>query len=157
GLLRLEDAVRKMTWLSAAKLGLRDRGLLEPGQFADITLFDPGRVIDRSTYTDPFHYSEGIEYVIVNGAVVLEKGAQTAARPGGAWGDLSAAPSPGAAASPVPPNATAKFLHVTNADEGPAWQGPSRSLYFCGGNRITRLDGDGTARVFRDPSGGANG
>src|SRR5439155_23998902 len=53
GLLRLEDAVRTMTSLSATKLGLRDRGLLQPGQFADITLFDPDRVMDRSTYTDP--------------------------------------------------------------------------------------------------------
>jgi N-acyl-D-aspartate/D-glutamate deacylase len=80
--LRLEDAVRKMTSLNAAKLGLRDRGLLRPGQFADITAFDPGRIIDKSTYTDPFHYSEGVEYVIVNGQVVLDKGQHTGARPG---------------------------------------------------------------------------
>src|SRR5262249_28655192 len=70
-LLRLEDAVRKMTSLNAAKLGLRDRGLLRPGQFADLTLFDPARVIDRSTYEQPFQYGEGIEYVIVNGQLVL--------------------------------------------------------------------------------------
>jgi N-acyl-D-amino-acid deacylase len=82
GLLRLEDAVRKMTSLSAAKLGLTDRGFLRPGQFADLTLFDPVRVIDKSTYTSPFHYGEGIEYVIVNGQVVLEKGKHTGARPG---------------------------------------------------------------------------
>jgi N-acyl-D-amino-acid deacylase len=81
-LLRLEDAVRKMTSLNAAKLGLRDRGLLRPGLFADITIFDPSRVIDRSTYDDPFQYSEGIQYVIVNGQVVLDKGAPTSARPG---------------------------------------------------------------------------
>src|SRR6266540_5229581 len=54
GLLRLEDAVRKMTSLNAAKIGLRDRGLLRPGLFADITVFDPNRVKDRSTYDDPF-------------------------------------------------------------------------------------------------------
>jgi N-acyl-D-aspartate/D-glutamate deacylase len=82
GLLRLEDAVRKMTSLNAAKLGLRDRGLLQPGCFADITIFDPNRVIDRSTYEDPFHYADGIEYVIVNGQMVLDKGTQTEARPG---------------------------------------------------------------------------
>ncbi|MGH7137995.1 MAG: N-acyl-D-amino-acid deacylase family protein, partial [Pirellulales bacterium] len=52
-LLRLEDAVRKMTSLNAAKVGLRDRGLLLPGNYADITIFDPDRVIDRSTYTEP--------------------------------------------------------------------------------------------------------
>src|SRR5437763_11685006 len=66
GLLRLEDAVRKMTSLNAAKLGLRDRGLLRPGCYADLTLFDSERVIDRSTYDRPFRYGEGIEYVLVN-------------------------------------------------------------------------------------------
>jgi len=81
-LLRLEDAVRKMTSLNAAKLGIFDRGLLRPGNFADITIFDAERVIDRSTYTDPFHYGEGIEYVIVNGEVVLDRGKHTGKRPG---------------------------------------------------------------------------
>ena len=81
-LLRLEDAVRKMTALNAAKVGLLDRGLLRPGQFADVTIFDPDRVIDRSTYTEPFQYGDGIEYVIVNGELVLEKGEQTGALPG---------------------------------------------------------------------------
>jgi N-acyl-D-aspartate/D-glutamate deacylase len=82
GLLRLEDAVRKMTSLSAAKLGLQDRGLLRPGNWADVTLFDPERVIDRATYEEPFRYNEGIEYVIVNGKVVLDRGKHTGARPG---------------------------------------------------------------------------
>jgi len=81
-LLRLEDAVRKMTSLNASKLGIFDRGLLRPGNFADITIFDAERVIDRSTYTDPFQYSEGIEYVIVNGEVVLDRGKHTGKRPG---------------------------------------------------------------------------
>jgi N-acyl-D-aspartate/D-glutamate deacylase len=80
--LRLEDAVRKMTSLNAAKLGLRERGLVRAGCFADLTLFDADRVIDRSTYTKPFQYSDGIEVVIVNGQVVLEKGKHTGARPG---------------------------------------------------------------------------
>jgi len=82
GLLRLEDAVRKMTSLNAAKLGLRDRGLLQSGAFADIVIFDPARVIDRSTYEEPFQYSEGIEYVAVNGQIVLDRGHHTGARPG---------------------------------------------------------------------------
>jgi N-acyl-D-amino-acid deacylase len=82
GVLRLEDAVRKMTSLNAAKLGLRDRGLLQAGLFADLTVFDAARVSDRSTYTDPFQYSEGIEYVIVNGQVVLDKGTHTGSHPG---------------------------------------------------------------------------
>jgi N-acyl-D-aspartate/D-glutamate deacylase len=82
GLLRLEDAIRKMTSLSAAKLGLRDRGLVRAGQYADLTLFDPERVLDKATYTEPFRYSEGIEYVLVNGQVVLDRGKHTGARPG---------------------------------------------------------------------------
>lgn len=81
-LLRLEDAVRKMTSLNASKLGIFDRGVLRAGSFADITLFDPERVIDHSTYTDPFHYGEGIEYVVVNGEVVLDRGKHTGKRPG---------------------------------------------------------------------------
>lgn len=82
GLLRLEDAVRKMTSLNAAKIGLVDRGLLRPGQHADVVAFDPGRIIDRSTYLEPFAYSEGIEHVAVNGKLVLESGKPTGARPG---------------------------------------------------------------------------
>lgn len=82
GLLRLEDAVRKMTSLSAAKIGLRDRGFLRTGAFADITIFDENKVADRSTYAEPFQYGEGIEYVMVNGKVVVEKGNHTGAMPG---------------------------------------------------------------------------
>lgn len=82
GLLRLEDAVRKMTSLNAAKLGLRDRGTLRAGAFADVTLFNEQRVIDRATYEAPFQYPEGIDYVLVNGQVALDKGAPTSARAG---------------------------------------------------------------------------
>jgi N-acyl-D-aspartate/D-glutamate deacylase len=82
GLLRLEDAVRKMTSLNAAKIGLEKRGMLRVGNFADIAVFDPEKVIDRSTYTSPFQYSEGIEYVVVNGQVVLDRGKHTGAMPG---------------------------------------------------------------------------
>jgi N-acyl-D-aspartate/D-glutamate deacylase len=81
-LLTLEDAVRKMTSLNAAKIGQPGRGILRPGAFADVTIFDPDRVIDRSTYEDPFQYSEGIEYVIVNGKLVLDKGKPTGEKPG---------------------------------------------------------------------------
>ncbi|HJT30706.1 MAG TPA: amidohydrolase family protein, partial [Pirellulales bacterium] len=81
-LLRLEDAVRKMTSLNAAKVGLRDRGLLRAGQFADVVVFDADRVIDRATYTEPFQYAEGIEYAIVNGRIVLDHGEHTGATPG---------------------------------------------------------------------------
>jgi N-acyl-D-aspartate/D-glutamate deacylase len=81
-LLELEDAVRKMTSLNAAKLGLRDRGMLREGMHADITLFNPATVIDKATYTAPFAYNEGIEYVIVNGQIVLDRGKHTGAKPG---------------------------------------------------------------------------
>jgi N-acyl-D-aspartate/D-glutamate deacylase len=86
GLLRLEDAVRKMTSLNAAKAGLADRGLLRPGQFADITIFDPAAVADRSTYLEPFQDSAGIAVLVVNGQVVLDKDGPTRARPGRALG-----------------------------------------------------------------------
>jgi N-acyl-D-aspartate/D-glutamate deacylase len=82
GLLRLEDAVRKMTSLNAAKVGILDRGLLRAGNYADVTVFDPKRVIDRATFREPFQYSEGIEYVLVNGKVVLDKGKHTKKRAG---------------------------------------------------------------------------
>ena len=81
-LLRLEDAVRKMTSLNAAKAGLVDRGLLRPGLFADLTIFDPGTIIDHATYRDPFQYSTGIVAVIVNGRIVLDRGQHTHAHPG---------------------------------------------------------------------------
>ncbi len=82
GLLRLEDAVRKMTSLNAAKIGLRDRGSLRAGSFADIAIFDEKKITDRATYEEPFQYAEGIEYVLVNGQVVIDKGTHTGARPG---------------------------------------------------------------------------
>jgi N-acyl-D-aspartate/D-glutamate deacylase len=85
GVLRLEDAVRKMTSLPASILGLRERGLLLPGMCADITVFDPETVIDRSDYTpaeDTKLYPEGIEHLVVNGVVTLRNGEHTGARPG---------------------------------------------------------------------------
>jgi N-acyl-D-aspartate/D-glutamate deacylase len=82
GLLRLEDAVRKMTSMNAAKLGLTDRGLLRPGNLADVIVFDPERVIDRATYAEPFQYSEGVVDVVVNGKLVLDGGKHTGERPG---------------------------------------------------------------------------
>ncbi len=82
GLLTLEDAVRKMTGLPAWRLGLRDRGILRPGMKADITIFDPARVRDTATYENPHRYAEGFAHVIVNGQVIFENGAMTAARPG---------------------------------------------------------------------------
>jgi N-acyl-D-aspartate/D-glutamate deacylase len=81
-LLSLEDAVRKMTSLNAAKIGIFDRGLLRAGQFADVTVFGPEAVVDRSTYLEPFQYSAGVVHVVVNGRLVLDDGRLTDARPG---------------------------------------------------------------------------
>jgi dihydroorotase/N-acyl-D-amino-acid deacylase len=81
-LLTLEEAVRKMTSLPAARMRLHDRGLLRPGMAADIVAFDPDAVRERSTYADPNHYSQGFIYVAVNGQLVIDGGKITAARPG---------------------------------------------------------------------------
>lgn len=82
GLLRLEDAVRKMTSLNATKIGLHDRGLIRVGFAADLTVFNPDTVRDQSTYTEPFQYNIGIEYVLTNGVTVLKHGEHTGAKPG---------------------------------------------------------------------------
>jgi N-acyl-D-aspartate/D-glutamate deacylase len=81
-LLPLEDAIRKMTSANAAKIRIYDRGILRPGMAADVTIFNPETVIDRATFEKPHQYAEGIDYVIVNGTVVLDKGRHTGARPG---------------------------------------------------------------------------
>jgi N-acyl-D-aspartate/D-glutamate deacylase len=91
GLLRLEDAVRKMTSLNATKAGLPQRGLLVTGYFADLTVFDPERVQDLATYEEPFQYNEGIDYVVVNGQIVLDGGQHTGVRPGRALRRATAA------------------------------------------------------------------
>jgi N-acyl-D-aspartate/D-glutamate deacylase len=80
--LSLEEAVRKMTSANAAKIGIYDRGLLRPGQWADVTVFDPAAIIDRATFEKPHQYAAGVEYVIVNGKLVLDLGRPTGARPG---------------------------------------------------------------------------
>ncbi len=80
--LSLPEAIRKMTSFSAAITGLSDRGVLRPGMAADITIFDPKTVADKATFESPLRYAMGIEYVIVNGKVVVEKGEHTGAEPG---------------------------------------------------------------------------
>jgi N-acyl-D-aspartate/D-glutamate deacylase len=82
GWLTLEDAVRKASSAVADRLGLRDRGLLRDGMFADVIVFNPDTVIDRATYTDPHRLSEGIRDVFVNGTAVVRDGVHTNAFPG---------------------------------------------------------------------------
>jgi N-acyl-D-amino-acid deacylase len=81
-LLTLEEAIRKMTSANAAKVGILDRGLLRPGMMADITVFDAAKIIDNATFERPHQYANGVEYVIVNGQMVLDRGRHTGARPG---------------------------------------------------------------------------
>ena len=81
-LISLEEAVRKMTSANAAKIRIYDRGLLRPGQWADVTIFNPNTIIDNATFEKPRQYATGVEYVIVNGKIVLEGGRHTGARPG---------------------------------------------------------------------------
>jgi dihydroorotase/N-acyl-D-amino-acid deacylase len=78
----LEFAIRKMTSLAAQRVGIEDRGLLRPGMFADITVFDPNTVIDNSTYEQPQQLATGINYVLVNGVPVVDGGKMTNALPG---------------------------------------------------------------------------
>ena len=80
--LRLEDAIRKMSSMPATHFGLRDRGLLRPGQFADIVVFDFDALEDVSTVEEPVAYVRGVEFVLVNGALVVDAGEHTGARPG---------------------------------------------------------------------------
>jgi len=76
-LLTLEEAVHKMTGLPAKRVGLRDRGVLVAGAYADITIFDPKTVIDRATFEMPNQHPDGINYVIVNGQISVDNGQRT--------------------------------------------------------------------------------
>ncbi len=81
-LMSMEEAVRKMTSLAASRVGLMDRGILRPGAFADIAVFDPKVIRDAATFTDPMHYSVGVRYLFVNGRPVVWDGTITDERPG---------------------------------------------------------------------------
>lgn len=82
GVITLADAVRKMTSMAATKLGLTDRGVLAIGKAADITIFNAATVVDRSTFEDPHQFPDGIDYVFVNGQLVVEHGVQHPVLPG---------------------------------------------------------------------------
>jgi len=74
GVMRLEEAIRKMTSFPAQRFGILDRGILRPGMHADITVLDPDTVIDKATFEDPHQYPEGISFVVVNGKVTVDNG-----------------------------------------------------------------------------------
>ncbi|MDH5454883.1 MAG: D-aminoacylase [Gammaproteobacteria bacterium] len=78
----LQDGIRKMTSLPATNLGIRERGQLKAGYFADVVVFDPARVQDHATFEEPLQYATGVQHVFVNGEQVLEDGEHTGATPG---------------------------------------------------------------------------
>jgi N-acyl-D-amino-acid deacylase len=80
--LTLAEAVRRLSALPAHNLGLHDRGLLKPGYYADLVVFDPATIADHGTYEQPQQFATGVSQVVVNGQVVLADGEPTAARPG---------------------------------------------------------------------------
>jgi len=81
-IMSLETAIRKITSFPAQTLGLADRGLIKKNMWADIVVFDREKIIDKATFTNPHQLSVGIEYVLVNGDVVIEKGDHQSNLPG---------------------------------------------------------------------------
>jgi len=81
-LIPLEEAVYRLTTLPATNLGIAQRGALKPGYYADVVVFDPAKVVDRSTFEDPHQYSVGMRDVYVNGVAVLKDGEHSGATPG---------------------------------------------------------------------------
>ena len=80
--LTIEDAVRKLSYLPATNLKLKDRGKLNEGYFADIVVFDPASIQDNATFEKPHQLSTGVSEVFVNGALTIENGAHTGAKAG---------------------------------------------------------------------------
>jgi N-acyl-D-aspartate/D-glutamate deacylase len=82
GVITLEDAIRKMTSLPAARMRLFDRGAIREGLKADVTIFDYNKISDTATYEHPASLPTGIDYVLVNGQIVVDQGRHTGAKPG---------------------------------------------------------------------------
>jgi N-acyl-D-amino-acid deacylase len=82
GVITLEHAIRSSTSLPAQILGLRDRGIIREGLAADLVVFDPATVRDKSTFSDPHQHADGIDFVLVNGKFVVESGKLTGALAG---------------------------------------------------------------------------
>ena len=80
--LTLEDAIRKFSALPAQRMRLADRGVLKVGMWGDVVIFDPATVRDLATFDNPNQYSQGMEYVLVNGVPVIDQGTMTGAKPG---------------------------------------------------------------------------
>ncbi|MCI0402271.1 MAG: cyclase family protein, partial [Acidobacteria bacterium] len=140
-LMSLEEAIRKMTSLAAQRVGLRDRGLLQPGFHADVVILDLERIRDLATFELPQQYSTGVDYVLVNGQVVLDNGQMTDALPGrvlrgpgykGAHAAATALPKPPPAAGGPRTEALGggRIVDLSYAinDKLPAWPGDTRTF-----------------------------
>jgi N-acyl-D-amino-acid deacylase len=88
GLLTWEEAIRKLTSAAARRIGALDRGILRPGFAADVVVFDPDTARDTATYENPCSYPEGVDYVVVNGRLVVDNGQVTGETPGRALRDV---------------------------------------------------------------------
>ena len=82
GVITLPEAIRRLTSFPAENLGIAERGRLQEGYYADITVFDPTTIIDHATFTEPHRYATGVRHVLVNGVPVLLDGEHTGALPG---------------------------------------------------------------------------
>ena len=82
GVITLQEAVRRMTSLAANRLGIHDRGIVAPGMAADLLLFDPDKLQDMADFTDPMQFAEGIDFLLVNGTIVIDDGDLLDVRPG---------------------------------------------------------------------------
>jgi N-acyl-D-amino-acid deacylase len=81
-LLKLEEMLKKMTSFPAKKFGLQKRGVVRAENIADLVIFDPDKIIDKATWKEPHQYPAGVEYVLVNGEIVIDKGSHTGKLPG---------------------------------------------------------------------------
>lgn len=130
-LLGLEEAIRKMTRLAAQRVGLRDRGLLLPGFYADVVLFNSETIRDLATFENPAQYSAGIEYVVVNGQLVLDRGQMTGALPGRVLRGPGWNPPSASKAEPgwlVASRSRIVDLSYPISDRLPAWPGDTRTF-----------------------------
>jgi N-acyl-D-amino-acid deacylase len=82
GVISLEEAIRRLTSFPAGNLGIKKRGWLKPGYFADAVVFDPETIEDHATFEEPHQYATGVRHVFINGVQVLKDGEHTGAKPG---------------------------------------------------------------------------
>ena len=154
--LTLEEAVRRLTSLPAGNLKLDRRGLLRPGYFADVVVFDPETIQDHATFEEPHQYATGVEHVFVNGVQVLKNGEHTGATPGRFIKGPGARKDADLRAEGAELQKIAEGFSFT---EGPA-TASNGDVYFTDqpNNRIHRWDARTNAvEVFMEPAGRANG